>query len=137
MAVKISAYRALLWELSSLVEERHPINMYNPFRSDFSPLSDSEYKSIKGSVDKLKSFSKGAVYGKTDSVKTSNIDLNNVYSIQDVLTANKKQIIAVVNFKPKQIADFLSEGLVLGVETENGVVLLSPDQEVPLGKSIS
>ena len=92
MAVKISAYRALLWELSSLVEERHPINMYNPFRSGFSPLSDSEYKSIKGSVDKLKSFSKGAVYGKTDSVKTSNIDLSNVYSIQDVLTANKKQI---------------------------------------------
>ena len=92
MAVKISAYRTLLYELSSLVQERHPVNMYNPFRSDFSPLSDYEYKSIKGSVDKLRSFSKGTVYGKTDPVKTSNINLNNVYSIQDVLTANKKQI---------------------------------------------
>ena len=92
MAVKISAYRTLLYELSSLVQERHPINMYNPFRSDFSPLSDDEYKSMKGSVDKLKSFSKGVVYGKTDSVKTDNIDLNNVYSIQDIQTANKEQI---------------------------------------------
>ena len=92
MAVKISAYRALLQELSYLVGERHPVNMYNPFRSDFSPLSDSEYKSVKESFDKLKSFSKGTVYGKTDPIKTSNIELNNVYSIQDILTANKEQI---------------------------------------------
>ena len=92
MAVKISAYRALLQELSYLVGERHPVNMYNPFRSDFSPLSDSEYKSVKESFDKLKSFSKGTVYGKTDPIKTSNIELNNVYSIQDVLAADKKQI---------------------------------------------
>jgi len=92
MAVKISAYRTLLYELSSLVQERHPVNMYNPFRSDFSPLSDAEYKSMKESVDNLKSFLKGAVYGKTDPVKTNNIDLNNVYSIQDILTANKEQI---------------------------------------------
>ncbi|MCW1294580.1 MAG: tRNA-binding protein, partial [Candidatus Parvarchaeum sp.] len=48
-----------------------------------------------------------------------------------------KNIIAVVNFRPKQIADFISEVLVLGVETENGVVLLSPDKEVPIGKNIS
>ncbi len=45
-----------------------------------------------------------------------------------------KQIIAVVNFPPKQIGKYLSEVLVLGLPDTNGaVVLLSPDQVVPLG----
>ena len=43
-------------------------------------------------------------------------------------------VVAVVNFPPKQIADFQSEVLVLGVPDADGeVVLLHPDQEVPLG----
>ncbi|MCL4398631.1 tRNA-binding protein [Candidatus Parvarchaeota archaeon] len=67
-------------------------------------------------------------------IKGSSAQITKLYRKEDLIG---KQIIAVVNFKPKQIADFLSEVLVLGVETENGVVLLSPDNEVPLGKSIS
>lgn len=43
-------------------------------------------------------------------------------------------VVAVTNFPPKQIADFMSEVLVLGVpDTEGNVVLLSPDREVPVG----
>lgn len=43
-------------------------------------------------------------------------------------------VVAVVNFPPKQVADFMSEVLVLGVPDADGeVVLLSPDQDVPLG----
>ena len=45
-----------------------------------------------------------------------------------------KQVMAVVNFPPRQIGKFMSEVLVLGVpDPEGGVVLLSPDLDVPLG----
>jgi tRNA-binding protein len=45
-----------------------------------------------------------------------------------------KQVMAVVNFPPRQIGRFMSEVLVLGVsDAEGGIVLLSPDHDVPLG----
>jgi len=43
-------------------------------------------------------------------------------------------IVAVVNFPPKQIGPYLSEVLTLGVPDADGdVVLLAPEQSVPLG----
>ncbi|NBD30534.1 MAG: tRNA-binding protein [Alphaproteobacteria bacterium] len=45
-----------------------------------------------------------------------------------------KQVIAVVNFPPRQIGKFMSEVLVLGLhDAGGGVVLLSPDKDVPDG----
>jgi len=45
-----------------------------------------------------------------------------------------KQVIAVVNFPPRQIGPFRSEVLVLGLPDAAGnVVLLGPDQAVPIG----
>ena len=45
-----------------------------------------------------------------------------------------RQVMAVVNFPPRQIGKFMSEVLVLGMPDENGeVVLVGPDQTVPLG----
>jgi tRNA-binding protein len=45
-----------------------------------------------------------------------------------------KQVLAVVNFPPRQIGPFMSEVLVLGLpDTEGEVVLLAPDQPVPVG----
>jgi tRNA-binding protein len=45
-----------------------------------------------------------------------------------------KQVMAVVNFPPKQIANFISECLVMGVYDSNGdVVLLQPGKEVGNG----
>jgi len=45
-------------------------------------------------------------------------------------------VVAVVNFEPKRIAGFLSEVLVLGLDGERGVVLLSPDHDVALGQRV-
>ena len=45
-----------------------------------------------------------------------------------------RQVVAVVNFPPRQIGKVMSEVLVLGVPDATGeVVLLAPDQVVPLG----
>lgn len=45
-----------------------------------------------------------------------------------------KQVLAVVNFPPRQIGPVLSEVLVLGLsDTAGGIVLIGPDQDVPLG----
>ena len=45
-----------------------------------------------------------------------------------------KQVMAVVNFPPRQIGKFMSEVLVLGAPDADGeVVLLTPDLEVPIG----
>ena len=46
-----------------------------------------------------------------------------------------KQIMGVVNFPPRQIGKFMSEILVLGLaDCAGDIVLLSPDQNVPLGE---
>ena len=58
-----------------------------------------------------------------------------MYKKEDLLG---KQVIAVTNFPPKQIANFVSECLVLGVVLENGdVVMLEPERKVPNGYRIS
>jgi tRNA-binding protein len=45
-----------------------------------------------------------------------------------------RQVLAVVNFPPRQIGKVLSQVLVLGVPDDDGeVVLLAPDHAVPLG----
>lgn len=46
-----------------------------------------------------------------------------------------KQVMAVVNFPPRQIGKFMSEVLVLGVaDAEGGIVLISPDKDVAAGE---
>ena len=52
----------------------------------------------------------------------------------DPTTLVGKQVMAVVNFPPRQIGKFMSEVLVLGLPDENGeIVLIGPDGEVPIG----
>jgi tRNA-binding protein len=64
-------------------------------------------------------------------VKQSSAQLTDLYRVADL---EGRLVLAVTNFRPKQVADFMSEVLVLGVPDELGaVVLLAPDHEVPLG----
>jgi tRNA-binding protein len=52
----------------------------------------------------------------------------------DPATLVGRQVLAVVNFPPRQIGPFRSEVLTLGLDDESGaVVLVGSDREVPLG----
>jgi tRNA-binding protein len=66
-------------------------------------------------------------------IKKSSAQITELYSTESL---KGKQIVAVINFPPKQIGNFISECLVLGVYTESGVVLLQPDQSVTNGSKI-
>jgi len=67
-------------------------------------------------------------------VKTSSAQITAYYHPEDLLG---RQVVAVTNFPPRQIATFPSQVLVLGVyDQAGGVVLLKPDREVSLGDRI-
>lgn len=69
-------------------------------------------------------------------IKKSSAQITEKYPNPEILIG--KQIIAVTNFPPKQIANFMSECLVLGViGDENGVTLLTTDKSVDNGLLIS
>lgn len=68
-------------------------------------------------------------------IKDSSAQITKLYDRQQLIG---KQVIAVTNFPPKQIANFISECLVLGVVLENKeVVLLQPERIVPNGFRIA
>jgi tRNA-binding protein len=63
--------------------------------------------------------------------KRSSAQVTKHYAREELLG---RQVIAVVNFPPRQIGPFLSEVLTLGMPDEAGaVVLLAPDKVVPNG----
>lgn len=67
-------------------------------------------------------------------IKNSSAQITDLYNLEDLAGL---QVIAIVNFPPKQIANFISECLVLGVYAEeNKVVLLKPEQPVKNGQKI-
>ncbi|RUR77540.1 tRNA-binding protein [Chlorogloeopsis fritschii PCC 9212] len=67
-------------------------------------------------------------------IKKSSAQITKLYQKEDLLDS---LILAVTNFPTRQIADFISEVLVLGVVLEDGeVVLIQPERNVPLGKRI-
>lgn len=67
-------------------------------------------------------------------IKRSSAQITKNYSKETLLN---KQVLAVVNFPKKQIANFMSECLTTGLPDELGeVVLISPDRPVPNGAKL-
>ena len=66
-------------------------------------------------------------------IKKSSAQITDLYKPDDLVG---KQILAVINFPPRQIADFMSEVLVLGTYSKDGVVLITPDRKVNNGDKL-
>lgn len=63
-------------------------------------------------------------------LKRSSAQITDHYTPEELVG---KQVLAVVNFPPRQIANFFSEVLVLGTYSQGGVVLITPDKPVENG----
>lgn len=72
-------------------------------------------------------------FGDEIGVKKSSAQITDHYQPEELIG---KQVLAVVNFPPRQIADFMSEVLVLGTYSEGGVVLITPDKAVRNGDKL-
>ena len=72
-------------------------------------------------------------FGSELGIKKSSAQITEVYSPKDLIG---KQILAVVNFPERQIANFMSEVLVLGTYSKDGVVLITPDKLVDNGDKL-
>lgn len=72
-------------------------------------------------------------FGDEIGVKKSSAQITECYKVEELLN---KQVMGVVNFPPRQIADFMSEVLILGIYAEQGVVLIQPEQSVKKGDKL-
>lgn len=72
-------------------------------------------------------------FGEKIGIKKSSAQITELYKPDELIG---KQILGVVNFPSRQIAGFMSEVLVLGIYSENGVVLIRPDFKVKNGDKL-
>lgn len=100
------------------------------------------YEVRVGTVTRCEAFPEARVpayklwidFGPQVGTKSSSARITDLYE-RDALVG--RQVVAVTNFPPRRIGPFTSEVLVLGVETDEGVVLLSVDTLVADGSRIS
>jgi tRNA-binding protein len=89
--------------------------------TDAQPFPEARKPAIKLWID----------FGGELGIKRSSAQVTEHYTANQLVG---RQVLAVVNFPPRQIGPFVSEVLTLGVPDPNGaVVLLAPDQPVPNG----
>lgn len=73
-------------------------------------------------------------FGEGIGVKRSSAQITSNYARDELVG---RQVLAVVNFPPRQIGPMMSQVLTLGVPDDAGeVVLLAPEREVPLGSRL-
>lgn len=67
-------------------------------------------------------------FGKKIGIKKTSAQLKKNYNIEELIN---KQVAAVLNFKPKQIGNLISEVLVLGFpDQDNEPILITPDKKI-------
>ena len=89
--------------------------------TDAQPFPEARKPAIKLWID----------FGDEIGTKKTSAQITRHYDHADLIG---KQVMAVVNFPPRQIGPFMSEVLTLGVlDPEGNVVLISPDHKVPNG----
>ena len=67
-------------------------------------------------------------FGKKLGIKKTSAQLKKNYNIEELIN---KQVAAVLNFKPKQIGNLISEVLVLGFpDQDNEPILITPDKKI-------
>ncbi|MFQ6549214.1 tRNA-binding protein [Aestuariibius sp. 2305UL40-4] len=70
-------------------------------------------------------------FGPEIGERKSSAQITRHYTVEELVG---RQVLGVVNFPPRQIGPFMSEVLVIGVPDADGeVVLVRPDQDVPIG----
>lgn len=69
-------------------------------------------------------------FGEEIGIRKSSAQITECYKTEELIG---KQVLGVINFPKKQIGDFMSEALILGVYAEQGVVLIQPEQQVKKG----
>lgn len=72
-------------------------------------------------------------FGEEIGTRQSSAQITQLYTPEELVG---RQVLGVVNFPPRKVADFSSEVLVLGVYAEQGVVLIQPDQAVKKGDKL-
>lgn len=92
--------------------------------TDAQPYPEARKPAIKLWVD----------FGGELGVKKSSAQITKHYTPEALIG---KQVLAVVNFPPRQIGKFMSEILVLGMPDDEGeVVLITPDKPAPNGERL-
>ncbi len=94
-----------------------------------------------GEIEKVEFFDKAKKpayklwvdFGEEIGIKKSSAQITECYKEEELIG---KQVLGVVNFPPRQIADFMSEVLVLGIYSTKGVVLIQPQQSVNKGDKL-
>jgi tRNA-binding protein len=106
------------------------------------PLSAAEFQRVDirvGRVIDVQDFPEARTpafklridFGPEIGIRKSSAQATKCYSKEQLLN---RLVLAVVNFPAKQIGPYLSEVLTLGVpDGEGGVVLLTPERNVPIG----